>query len=211
IHHDDLRAGRLLGFEVVVGRVAAAAPDRVCAPEDNLLGVAVIHAVIGIARAARHVDRGLRPGTLRDGSPVFHRATQLAQHRAAAHAREDRFVAMLVKNALGFVCDQVERFVPRDPDPLVTTAQLALAAGAGLPVLALHRILDPVGAENLPALRAATRAATLLRVIGAVFVVVIRLLPDNNTILHQDLIDTAPAAVMPARDGNPFPFRGCSG
>src|SRR5690606_34757375 len=93
-----------------------------------------------------------------------------------------------------------------NPDPLIAATQLALAAGARLPVLALHRVFEPIGAEDLPPLGPPARAAALLGEVGAVFVCVVGLLPDDHAILDQHFVDASSAAVVPACHGNPLPL-----
>ena len=65
------------------------------------------------------------------------------------------------------------------------------------------RVYGTVGAEYLHALRTTALARALLRVVGAVFVRVIGLLPQHHAVFHERLVQATSAAVVPTRGGNP--------
>src|SRR5690606_22602714 len=97
----------------------------------------------------------------------------------------------------------VQGFVPRDAHPLIPAPEL-LSATARLPVLPHHRVLEPVSGENLLPLGPPASAPPLLRKVGAVGMGVVRLLADDDAVLHQDLVQAAAPAVVPAGSRNPL-------
>ena len=116
---------------------------------------------------------------------------------------QECLVAILFLDRLVLVCDIFDRLIPADALPLITAAKLSVGLLGG-PVFPLHGVLETVGAETLLLLCLATDAAALLRIIRGVGMRVVCLLPDNNSVLHQDLVHATPAAVMPAGCCNPL-------
>ena len=131
------------------------------------------------------------------------RSTNRIDGAARATEGDDRTVAVLLHNALDLARKDIEGLIPRNADPLVHASK-RLVATTGLPVLALHGILQAIGAENVFALGSSTNAAALLRIVRRVRMSVVGLLANNGAVNHQSVVDALAAAVEPACGRNPF-------
>ena len=75
---------------------------------------------------------------------------------------------------------------------------------ARLPMLAFHRIAQPVGTEALLLLSPSANASSLLRIVEGTLVGVIGLLTDNHPVLNHNLIHASTAALMPTGGRDPY-------
>jgi hypothetical protein len=97
----------------------------------------------------------------------------------------------------------LDSLVPRNSLPLVLTTQVTVGVLRG-PVLSLHRILDTVSTKALLLLSLTTYTTSLLREVERVFVSIVGLLTDNDTVLNHYFVHAAAATVVPAGCGDPL-------
>ena len=119
---------------------------------------------------------------------------------------EDRFRAPIIVGLLHLRGNIVERFVPTDALPLITTAHLAIG-GVGAPTLALHGILDARRGGHVADLGAAARAGSALGNLNGVFLLV-GTDTQWNAVLHvhpQKAARVLAAAVVHAGPREPLP------
>ena len=211
VNGDELRVRVvLLDLQQVVGRVACGGPGRVAAVQDHDVGLAqldtVVDALVGLrpeADLAR--GRGVRAAGV--GAPAGTIAAHLGENHLALAAvgDQDVLVAVLLDDAVDLIGADLNGLVPAQALPLILSAELHMFFTiAGVPVLALHGILETVGAQHVLALGAAADAGALLRIVGTVFVGVVGLLADDNAVHHQGLVQAAAAAVVPAGASDPL-------
>ena len=146
---------------------------------------------------------------MRGRVPFRHGPAQVADEphvltRAVPGDQNARRAVRLV-DLFQFVGHVADSLVPADALPFVDAAQLFLTA-ARLPVLALERILDTVGAEDVLLLAAPAQASPDLRELDAVLMRVVGFLPHDHAVFHQHLVEAPAAAIVPARGGNPRAF-----
>ena len=206
VNADELRAG-LVSLNVVVRRGAGGRPRRVRSVHNDVFGILHVEAIVGIAKAAaRQADhfRTKRVGAVRGGIPAAHAAAHYVNAGIGRFTIEARG-AVFVRDALDFLARKVDCLVPANDFPLVFAAVLTIgvAAAARLPTLTLERVHNAVGAEALLLLCLAAHAATLLRVVRAIFVAVVGLLANDSAVFHHDLVHATAAAIVPASCVNP--------
>ena len=126
---------------------------------------------------------------------------QAAAHAGAAEAHvQHRAAAVGAVNALHLLGNEVVSLIPADALPRVLAAQLAVhvLAAAGLPVLALHGVLQALRRAVGGALGAATHAAAVLEGLDGVLVNVVGLDAGGNAVHHIHLQQALAAAGQPA-------------
>ncbi len=196
-------------------------PSGVAAVQHNGVGVGQVifvrphHDVGVVAPGIQAQCLGLEsPTTERLRLGVVHRATDDGEHgrrgSPAPTVADDGILPVLLVYALQLVNNVGERIVPADAFPFVLAAQFAMGslAAAGLPVLALHGILDAVDVVHLLAQGAPAQAAALLRTVEAVLAGVVGLLAHHHAIHHIPHVQAHLVAILMAVDGHPFALPG---
>ena len=202
-------------LERLHGRVLR--PTGVAAVQDDVVGVRHVvlvgsHHQVGVVAPAVHAQRlGLEgPATERLRLGVVHRAADDGEHRGrrgpAPTIADDGVLAVFAIHALELVGNVGKRFVPADALPFVAAAQLAMRifAATGLPMLALHGILQAVTVVDLLAQRASAQAASLLRAIPAVLACVVGFLPHNHAIHNVSQVRAHLVAILMAVNRHPL-------
>ena len=197
-------------------------PTGVAAVQNDVVGVGKVvlvgrHHQVGMIAPAVHAQRlGLeRPAAERFGLGVVHRAADDGEHRRcrgpAPTVADDGVLPILAVDALELVGHVRERLIPADALPFVAAAQLAMGvlAAAGLPVLALHGVLQAVAVVHLLAQRAPAQAAALLRAIPAILAAVVGFLAHHHAVYHVAHVVAHLVAVLMAMDGHPLACPAC--
>ena len=213
---DELHA-RLFALKVIIGGEARAAPGRIGTPQHDDLARAQIDAVVGFLGKADelgHLGPGARrhrAGLLEAAAFNIHHAADVVIAEALGHAarQKNALVAVGVDDAQDLTRNEVESLVPADALPFVASAQLAVGVltAARLPVLALHGVLDAIGAEDHAAQGATTSARAQLGAVRRVVMGLVGAQAHHFPIAYESLVKALGAAVGPTAAGNPLPFR----
>ena len=214
--HEDEFGAALLGLVEVVRVGSGRCHRHVHAVQHDMVGVHEVRPVVlfadadvGKAAGCRVIAGGSPGKRSRAGNPSAQCVEHLAYGRAEPRSRDDDGLVAVVLYGVGdLVGDEPDGLVPADALPFVDAAQLFLASGEGLPVRALHGVLQAVGAEGVLPMRASSRAGAQLRAGHRIGGDVVGFLPHDHAVDDVDLVLAHAAAVVVAGSGHPLPFDG---